>query len=126
MKFKEKYPPREYEAGYDRKIVIKDCGTLELQPNEQVTFVSGSGHEYDVTRKAWGFYATPSLNGRLADFQLRAALVKNRENRFFILLVERGKEDLFQEYVNSEPLTIICWMDTLEHLQVLEKRMTKG
>ena len=121
MKFCEKNPPREFEVGYDRKGIIKDCGTMHLLPDEQITFVTESNNEYDITRKNWGFYATPSLNGRLANFQLRAVLVKNRMDRFFIMLVEKGKESLFQDYVTNEPLTIICWLDTIESLKVIEK-----
>jgi len=126
MKFREKHPPREFEVGYDRKSIIKDCGTMQLAPNEQITFVTEADNEYDVTRRDWGFYAAPSLNGRLAEFHLRAVLVKNKADRFFLMLVEKGKEDLFQEYVDSEPLTIVYWMDSLERLQALEQSMTKG
>jgi hypothetical protein len=120
MKFEPKDPPREFEVGYDVKGVIHDCGTMRLAPDEQITFLTEQGGEYDLTRKDWGFYATPSLNGRLASFNLRAVLVKNRVERFFVMLVERGKEDLFECYVHQEPLKIICWMDTLEALQWLE------
>lgn len=120
MKFEPKIPPREFEVGYDVKGTIRDCGTMRLAPDEQITFVTDDGGEYDLTRKEWGFYATPSLNGRLAGFNLRAVLVKNRVNRFFVMLVERGKEDAFDRYVRQEPLTIITWLDTLEVLQALE------
>jgi len=120
MKFEPKIPPREFEVGYDVKGTIQDCGAMRLAPDEQITFLTEQGGEYDLTRKEWGFYATPSLNGRLASFNLRGVLVKNRVDRFFIMLVERGKEDLFEQYVRQEPLKIICWMDTLEALQSLE------
>lgn len=123
MKFEPKQPPREFEVGFDKKGVIRDCGTMRLAPDEQVTFVTDDGKEYDVTRKEWGFYATPSLNGRLATFNLRAVLVKNRIDRFFVLLVERGREDAFFRYVESEPLTIITWLDTAEALAALERRL---
>lgn len=125
MKFDEKNPPREFEVGYEHKNILKDCGFIYLEPNEQITFLTKLGHEYDVTRKDWGFYATPSLNGRLANFQLRAVLVKNRVNRFFIMLVEKGKENIFQSYVNAEPLTIITWMDNLESLLDLENNVRR-
>lgn len=120
MRFDPKIPPREFEVGYDVKGTIRDCGSMRLAPDEQITFLTERGGEYDLTRKDWGFYATPSLNGRLASFNLRAVLVKNRVDRFFVMLVERGKEDLFERYVHREPLKIICWMDTLEVLQSLE------
>lgn len=120
MKFEPKQPPRTFEVGFDKKGVIHDCGTMRLAPDEQITFVTEDGKEYDVTRKDWGFYATPSLNGRLAAFDLRAVLVKNRIGRFFLLLVQRGKEDAFHRYVEAEPLTIVAWLDTAEALTRLE------
>jgi len=123
MRFVRNDPARKYEAGFDVKVVISDCGKIELEPDEQVTFVTPTGGEYDVARKSWGFYATPSLNGRLRNFGLKAVLVKNRIDRFFIFLVEEGKEDLFLDYVRKEPLEIICWLDNEEHLGELEKRM---
>jgi hypothetical protein len=125
MKFEPKNPPREFEVGYDVKGVIRDCGSMRLAADEQITFLTDDGGEYDLTRKDWGFYATPSLNGRLAGFNLRAVLVKNRVNRFFILLVERGKEEAFDRYVRSEPLKIVAWLDSLEVLQGLEAALER-
>jgi hypothetical protein len=120
VKFEQKNPPREFQVGYEVKGIIRDCGSMRLAPDEQITFLTEQGSEYDLTRKDWGFYATPSLNGRLASFNLRAVLVKNRVDRFFVMLVEGGKEDLFERYVRREPLKIVCWMDSLEALQSLE------
>ena len=120
MRFEPKIPPREFEVGYDVKGTIRDCGAMCLDADEQITFLTESGGEYDLTRKEWGFYATPSLNGRLASFNLRAVLVKNRVDRFFVLLVERGKEEAFERYVRQEPLKIVAWLDSLEALQALE------
>lgn len=123
VKFEPKQPPREFEVGFDRKGIIKDCGTMHLAPDEQITFVTEDGKEYDVTRKEWGFYATPSLNARLAGFDLRGVLVKNRIGRYFVFLVQRGKEDAFQRYVEGEPLSIVTWLDTSEALDALEARL---
>ncbi len=119
VKFEEKKPPRTFEAGSDIKRIIKDCGMIKLSPDEQVTFVTESGNEYDLTRKDFGFYATPSLNGRLKEFNLRAVLVKNTQDRFFILLVENGKEDLFDKYIEEEKITIVTWLDDTETLSKL-------
>ena len=71
MRFRPQDPPREFEVGYGETIVMRDCGRVELDADEQVTFTTESGAEYDVARKSWGFYATPSLNGRLTGFGLR-------------------------------------------------------
>ncbi len=123
MRFEPLQPPREFQVGFDKKGVIRDCGTMRLAPDEQITFKTDDGKEYDVTRKEWGFYAAPSLNGRLADFKLRAVLVKNRIGRFFVLLVECGKEEAFNRYVESEPLSIVAWLDTTENLKRLEAQI---
>jgi hypothetical protein len=125
MKFEPKIPPREFEVGYDVKGTLRDCGAMRLAADEQITFLTEAGGEYDLTRKEWGFYATPSLNGRLAGFNLRAVLVKNRVDRFFVLLVERGKEAAFDRYVAAEPLKIVAWLDTLEAPQALEAAMDR-
>lgn len=119
MIFNEKRPPRTYEVGFDIKRIIKDCGMIKLSPGEQVTFVTESGNEYDLTRKDFGFYATPSLNCRLKRFDLRAVLVKNRQDQFFIILVEKGKEPLFDKYIEEERMEIIVWMDKTEVLSKL-------
>ena len=124
MKIKPINPPRAFVVGFKEHLVtIKDCAHIELEPDEQVTFLTEAGGEYDVARKTWGFYAAPSLNGRLLRYNLRPVLVKNRVGQFFILLVEKGKEDLFQEYVEVESLAIILWFDDADHLQKLERNV---
>lgn len=120
MKIDIKNPPRSYEVGRTVKLQMKDCGTVRLEPDEQLTFTTEAGAEYDLARKDWGFYATPSLNGRLQQFGLRAVLVKNMIGRFFVLLVESGKEALFDRYVDVEELRIIAWLDNAENLALLE------
>lgn len=122
MRFEAKQPPREFEVGFDKKGVIRDCGTMHLAPDEQITFCTQDGREYDVTRKEWGFYAGPSLNGRLLQFELQAVMVKNRIDRFFVLLVERGKEDAFAAYLRDEQLKIVAWLNSTEALISLEAK----
>ncbi|MGE5417650.1 MAG: hypothetical protein ACM3UZ_13010 [Acidobacteriota bacterium] len=114
-------PARKYRCGKEQWIEITDCGSIELMADEQVTFHTQSGAEYDLAAKSWGFYATPSLNGRLAGFGLHGVLVKNLANRFFMMLVEEGKEKEFDEYLSAEELEIICWLDSDENLSRLEK-----
>ena len=104
-------PPRVFEVGQGRRIRLKDCARIELAPEEQVTFVTDSGAEYDVARTSWGFYATPSLNGRLAAQGLRGVLVRNLERRIYLWLVERGREGEFEAYLRQEAHTVLCWLD---------------
>ena len=124
MQFDPINPPRKFTIGAQEQFEIMDCGKILLNKNEQVTFTTESGGEYDLTRKDWGFYATPSLNGRLPSFGLRGVLIKNREtNRFFVLLVEKGKEALFDDYCNIENLAVVAWLDCEEALENLEKKL---
>jgi hypothetical protein len=123
MKFVRIDPPRVFEVGRGAPIQLRDCARIELAPDEQVTFVTDAGAEYDVARKAWGFYATPSLNGRLPRCGLRAVLVKGPEQKFYLLLVECGKEADFQHYLDAEGHTIVCWLDSDEALTALERTL---
>lgn len=125
MKIIEHSPAREFGAGRNGRIRLKDCAKLILEPDEQVTFSTESGMEYDVTRKSWGFYATPSLNWRLMKYGLRAVLVRSPENKYHVLLVEKGREDDFERYLKDEDYSIVCWMDSEEILQCLENAINR-
>jgi hypothetical protein len=104
MRIIQRDPPRRYPVG---NANITDCGTVELATDEQVTFQDG----YDVTRKAWGWYATPSLNGRLAANALRAVIAVNPAGKAFVLLVEVGREPLFKDYLVAENMRVLTWLD---------------
>ncbi len=111
MKITEIAPPRRYRVGKRDQIEIADCARIDLAPDEQVTFRTPAGAEYDVTRKDWGFYATPSLNGRLSGFGLRGVLVRNSQGSLFVLLVALDQDAAFQRYVDEEQLAIVAWLD---------------
>jgi hypothetical protein len=124
MRFDAKEPPRVFVVGNAGPIEMKDCGTLRLAADEQVTLVTESGAEFDVARKDWGFYATPSVNGRLQAFGLRAVLIQNRgTKRYFVLLVERGREVSFERYLDVENLRIVHWLDSSEACAALDAKV---
>lgn len=124
MKFELKDPPRHFSVGNSVRFEIRDCGTVRLEDDEQVTFVTASGAEYDVAAKDWGFYATPSLNGRLEGFGLRGVLIRNQDTRrYFILLVENGSESQFEAYCEQENLAVITWLDTSAALDSLAEKL---
>lgn len=111
MHFEEEKPPRVFPVGISG-VELKDCGDLHLEPDEQVTLRTSRGSEYDVCRKSWGFYATPSINGRLRDHGFKSALVRNRGNGgVFLMLVEDGMMDDFQAYLSAEQLEVLSWLD---------------
>ena len=119
MKFTPIDPPRVFEVGQSETVRLQDCARIELLPDEQVTFVTDSGTEYDVVRKAWGYYATSSLNRRLPSFGLKAALVQSGD-RLYLLLVENGKEEKFQTYLKTQGMEVVCWLDQSLSLPVAQ------
>lgn len=121
MRFEPNDPPRLFEAGKANPIQIADCGRLGLEPDEQITMVTPDGGEVDVARKAWGFYATPSLNDRLRRFGLHGALVKSPSDRYYVMLVEEGHEQEFEAYLRDEEQTLITWLDSSEALWAVER-----
>lgn len=126
MKFTPRQPPRSFRVGPGGGVTLQDHGQIELEPNGQVTFTLPDGSEYDVTCKDWGYYATPSLNGRLQAFGLRGVLIKNRgTGKFFVLLVKQGKEASFKAYCAAENLVPVAWLDTSASLETLEKKLSR-
>ena len=101
MKSYLKKNPREFQVGNTSKFNMKDFGTIFLNDNEQITFKNKKGMEYDVAKKNWGYYATPSLNSRLKNFGFRTLLIKNKKTkRFFIFLLEKGKKKIVHDSCN--------------------------
>ena len=93
-------------------ITIKDFGKIFLEANEMISFKTETGKEYDFTAKEWGFYATPSINGRLKKEGFRTALVVNEDNKIFIMVVEIEKIPLFKKYLKkNQDNKMICWLD---------------
>lgn len=121
MQFKQNDPPRLFTVGTGAlKFDMADCGAVHLANDEQVTFVTPDGAQYDVAAKDWGFYATPSLNGRLSGFGLRGVLIRNRKTgRYFVLLVRAGHEAEFEAYLAQETCAVVSWLDSSEALDRL-------
>jgi len=111
MKTDPIHPPRKFLVGQDKQIEISHCANVDLKPDEQVTFVTDSNKEYDVVRKSWGFYATPSVNSRLKNEGFKTALVKNSKGQWYIMLVENEKMDDFQTYLYKEANEVVEWLD---------------
>jgi hypothetical protein len=112
MKIDHLEPPRRFDVGAGA-VTISHVASITLADDEQVTFVSAAGTQYDVVRKDWGYYATASLQARLPDSGLAPVLVRNtRTGRAFLLLVERGAESRFRAYCEAESLEVVARLDT--------------
>ena len=114
MKFDPTLPPRKFKVGLDGGIELSECAKLSLEPDELVTFVDDDGSEYDVARKDWGYYATPSINGRLARNGYKTALVRNSSGQYFIMLVTKSRLTEFHAYLDSEQQELVTWLDELK------------
>jgi hypothetical protein len=111
VRFEKTNPARKFRVGHDGGIEISDCGRIRLQPDEMVTFVTPSGRQYDVTAKDWGFYATPSMNGRLTGQGFKSALVRNRQGRHYIMLVDTDRMEEFLKYLHDDQQELCEWLD---------------
>ncbi len=119
MKIDVNDPPRELRGRLGGEpITIRDCGRLRARrPTSRSRFVTESGGEYDVARKDWGFYATPSLNARLERFGFRPALVRSGNDKFYVFLLERGGEAELDRYLRLEGHLVVAWLDDPETLR---------
>ena len=57
-------------------------------------------------------------------FGLRGVLIRNTlTGRYFVLLVERGREDAFAAYMVQESLEVVAWLDGTDALDALRARL---
>lgn len=112
MEIKLNQQARYFNVGINEDITLADCGKILLKFNEQITLMTEDNKEYDICRKEWGFYATPSFNGRLKKFNLLGALVKNNSGQVYLLIVEKNKKAVFYDYLEKEHQTFIKWLPT--------------
>ena len=98
-------------VGKNKDIEIEDCGSIQLDNNDLITFLTKDNKEWDVVKKNWGFYATPSINDRLFNQGFRCALVKNKKGSLYIMLVEKNKINKFNNYILKEDNRVLMWLD---------------
>jgi len=111
MRFQQIDPPRSFSIG-TADLLLSHVANVVLEPGEVMTFVrEGSGIEYDFVATDWGFYATASINGRLALAGFDVALVESAASRKqFVLSVERAHLPDFWRYLNEQGLRLVAWL----------------
>ena len=95
-------------------IQLKDMGTIELLPDEQVTLALESGKKNDIVRKDWGVYLGNSLNANLSSQGFKTALVLSHASnppRLFLNLVEQEKMGVFEQYLKDVNAEVVSWLD---------------
>ena len=111
MKIEVTEPPRKFRVGAQGQIEISDCGKIHLDADEQITFVTPAGREHDFSAKAWGFYATPSVNGRLVAQGFKTALVRNSDGKWYVMVVDPDHMEAFESYLEREGNAVEEWLD---------------
>ena len=105
MKLKINKKSRKFKVGI-KKTILKDMGKVYLNNNEQLTFINKKS-EFDFVKKNWGYYATPSINKRLKNFNFRTFLTQNSLKNIFIMTVHKEKIKEFKKYLKEEKIKII-------------------
>ena len=107
MNINEINPARKFVVGSGKKITINHCANIDLEENEQVTFVSDNDTELDLVRKCWGYYVTPSINKRLLNFGFSTYVVSNDRGNIYIMAVEQNRDLEFRSYLTETNQKII-------------------
>jgi hypothetical protein len=111
MQFKKIEPPRIFKVGADEsKIELSHVMDVLLDLDEQITLKSKNGGEFDICRKSWGYYATPSINYRLKRFGYKTCLVESSGRRY-VHLVEQDQIEIYLKYLIDQGMKIIIWLD---------------
>ena len=113
MKIFKKKKPRIFLVSEKNQIFLKDVGKVFLNDNEHLTFFTKNKKNYDICKKNWGFYATPSVNNRLKKEGFNTALAK-QNNKYFIMIVDNKKKKLFNNYCKKENYKVVEWLDKLK------------
>ena len=105
MKLVKINPPRCFEVGRNG-ICLSHVADIELNSDELVTFKNGD-LEYDVCKKDWGFYATPSINKRLLSKGYETYIVENSTKQLFCMLVDKRKKQEFKNYLELTKQSVV-------------------
>ena len=112
MKVLKRKNPRKFLVSKKNNIFLKDVGKVYLNDNENLTIISKNNKNYDICKKNWGYYATPSINKRLKNEGFKTALVKTNK-KYFVLIVDESKMKLFKTYCKIEDYKIVKWLNKL-------------
>lgn len=104
---------RKFKVGKKKEITISEVAFIKLKANEQIVFCEKESN-YDFVKKDWGYYATPSINGRLKKEGYKSALILNNEKKIYLTVVNKKKVNSFKKYCKTQNLKIYKWIDTLK------------
>ena len=90
-------------------IKINHTAKIRLNNDEQITFLFKKS-QHDFVKKNWGFYATPSINGRLKKEGFISALVKNKKKMIYLMVIHKTKKKEFNKYCKLHDQKVVKWL----------------
>ena len=81
---------------------------IKLNKNEQITFFLNKSN-YDVAKKDWGYYVSPSLQSRCYKAGLKAVIIYNQKN-FKFAFVQKKKINFFFNYLERKNYKVLSWI----------------
>tara|TARA_B100000886_G_scaffold275859_1_gene199798 strand:+ start:2410 stop:2727 length:318 start_codon:yes stop_codon:yes gene_type:complete len=87
--------------------------TVRLNKDEQLTFLFKKSN-YDIAKKNWGYYISPSLQTRCLKAGLKGVIISNQTSLKFAF-VHKSKIKIFLSYVKSNNFKVVSWIYTPKH-----------
>jgi hypothetical protein len=83
---------------------------INLLSDEQMT-LSYLYSNYDIAKKDWGFYVTPSFQDRCKKNNLLPALIR-KDKKFYFVLVNKKKINYFMIFLKIKKFKLSKWLNT--------------
>lgn len=96
--------PRRFFVDKTKQIEIEHVADCVLEPNQMLTFIGPNNQQHDVVAKDWGFYATSSINHRLANNGFETFLTRSKDGKLYLVLVYLEKRKEFEKYCAEQNL----------------------
>ena len=101
---------RKFKVGFKKSyLTITHAADVKLKNDELINF-KFEKYNYNLVKKNWGFYATPSLNRRLKKEGFKSALIENLFSDTYIILVHKLKMNKFKKYCKDHKQKIVKWL----------------
>jgi hypothetical protein len=96
---------RSWIVGDKKDILITEKIKIQLDDNEQVSFVEKKNMtSYEICKKNWGYYVSPSIDKRLKDYGHKMYITKNQYGQVYLMAVDLKKIKKFTLYCKKEKL----------------------
>ena len=101
---------RKFKPSSKSRVIITEKAKIYMKHNEQITLIDINKNQYDIVKKSWGYYSTPSINKRLKNNNHKACIVKNIEKKtIFLFSVNIKKKNEFNKYLKKNKIKVIKW-----------------